>query len=310
MFNIEAFLEKYYKDDEPIILACSTGPDSMFLLYKIIKTKYAKNLVACYFNHKLRNESDEEENFLLKLWKKEWFKVEIAEGDIKKIRDDFYPSKWIEEVAREKRYEFLNAILNIYNSNKVITWHHLDDKIETFFFNLVRGSKLTWLINMKEKSWAILRPLINIQKKEIVDFLDKNKLNYKIDKTNLDTDITRNNLRHEIIPKFEKINSNYKSNIKNLISYFEELKENIDVQVEKFLQEKNYFNIEEFNSLPSLLQKEVIRHIYYISNNKSTIWLSEANISEVIKFINWKNNKTIKEIKDMKLEKDNRVIRF
>jgi tRNA(Ile)-lysidine synthase len=64
MINIEEILEKYYKPGEPIILACSTGPDSMFLLYEILKTKYAKNLVACYFNHKLRPEADIEEKFI------------------------------------------------------------------------------------------------------------------------------------------------------------------------------------------------------------------------------------------------------
>lgn len=67
MLNIEIILEKYYKLDEPIILACSTGPDSMFLLYEILKTPYKNNLVACYFNHKLRHEADEEEAFLEKL---------------------------------------------------------------------------------------------------------------------------------------------------------------------------------------------------------------------------------------------------
>jgi tRNA(Ile)-lysidine synthase TilS/MesJ len=64
MINIEEFLQKYYKFDEKIILACSTGPDSMFLLYEILKTSYKDNLVACYFNHKIRPEADEEEIFL------------------------------------------------------------------------------------------------------------------------------------------------------------------------------------------------------------------------------------------------------
>lgn len=312
MVNIEKFLEKYYKKNEPIILACSTGPDSMFILYNILKTKYAKNLVACYFNHKIRFESDSEEKFIEKLWKKHWFKVEVAEANIKEIRDELYPSKWLEEVAREKRYAFLNAILNIYKTDKVITWHHLDDKIETFFFNLVRWSKLTGLINMREKSWAILRPLLNTEKKDILEYLDKNKLEYKIDKTNFDTDITRNKLRHDIIPKFEQINSNYKNNLNNLISYLEEVKENIDKQISDFLSKFPdwEFNISEFSSLTFLLQKEIIRHIFYISNWKSTIWLSEANIAEVIRFINWKGNKTIKEIKNMKLFKDNKIIKF
>lgn len=328
MINFEKFLEKYYIIDEKIILACSTWPDSMFLLYKILETKYAKNIVACYFNHKLRKESDGEEKFLEELWKKHWFKVEIADCKIREIRDQFYPSKGLEEVAREKRYAFLNAILNIYESDKVITGHHLDDKLETFFFNLARWSKLTWLINMKEKSWVILRPLLNLEKNEILDYLEQNNLEYKIDETNFDIDIARNKLRHDIIPEFRHINSSYKKNINNLISYLEEVKVNIDIQIEEFLNEQwilvfnswkykintldinGYFYIKDYNRLSSLLQKEIIRHIFYISNWKSTIWLSEANIWEVIKFINWKNNKTVKDIKEMKLKKENEIILY
>ncbi|MDD3793944.1 MAG: tRNA lysidine(34) synthetase TilS [Candidatus Gracilibacteria bacterium] len=327
-FNINDFLERYYTEDEPIILACSTGPDSMFILYEILKTRYAKNLVACYFNHKLRKEADDEERFLEELGKKHNFKVEIAEAKIKEIRDNFYPSLGLEEVAREKRYAFLNAILNIYNTDKIITGHHLDDKIETFFFNLARGTKLTGLINMTEKSGSILRPLINLEKNEILGYLDENNLEYKIDKTNFDTDITRNKLRHDIIPQFKKINTNYKENISNLISYFEEIKDFLDKEVKDFLEEQGilifnsgkykintlsingYFYIDDFNKLTSLLQKEIIKHIYFISNGNSTIGLSEANIAEVLRFINGKNNKTVKEIKEMKLEKNNKIIIF
>jgi tRNA(Ile)-lysidine synthase len=49
-----------------------------------------------------------------------------------------YPNKSFEELAREKRYQFFDALLNIYNTDKIITAHHLDDKIETFFFNMIR----------------------------------------------------------------------------------------------------------------------------------------------------------------------------
>jgi len=65
--NIQSFLKKYYQKDEPIILACSAGPDSMFLLYQILETEYAKDVVVCYFNHKTRPGTDEEEAFLEKL---------------------------------------------------------------------------------------------------------------------------------------------------------------------------------------------------------------------------------------------------
>ena len=325
MINTNLFLQKYFSENEPIILACSSWPDSMFLLYKILETEYKKNLIVCYFNHKTRPGTDIEEKFIEKLWKKLWFKVEVAQCDFEKIKK-LYPSKSFEELAREKRYAFFNTILNIYNAKYILTAHHLDDKIETFFFNLARGSKLNGLINMTEKSNTILRPLLNLTKQEILNYLNKNKLEFKLDETNLDTNITRNFLRHEIIPKFEKINWNYKENISHTLNYFEELKKGIDEEVINFLKSSisikgspwgtkgmgynSYFEIEKFNSLTSFMQKEVIRYIYYISNNKSTIWLSEANIAEIIRFINWKNNKTIKEINWLKMFKDNKIIKY
>jgi len=326
-FQIQNFLEKYYSKDEPIILACSAGPDSMFLLYKILETGYKNNLVVCYFNHKTRIETEDEENFLEELCKKENIAFETASCDFAKIQK-LYPSKSFEELAREKRYQFFDAICNIYKTNKVLTAHHLDDKIETFFFNLVRWTKLTGLINMSEKSWGILRPLLNLEKKEILAYLDENNLKYFIDSSNLESIYSRNNLRNNIIPKFEEINSNYKQNINNLTSYFEELKEHLDKEIEEFLTEQwilifnskkykintleiyGYFYISDFNKKSSFFQKELIKHIFYVSNNNSTIWLSEANIWDILKFINWKNNKTIKEIKNLKMRKENEIIVF
>ncbi len=328
MQDLEKILEKYYWEDDPIILGCSTGPDSMYLLHKILETKYAKNLIACYFNHQLRLQSDREEAFLENLAQEKWFQVEVASADIKKIRDNYYPSKWIEEVARDKRYAFFNAVCNIYETNKVLTAHHLDDKIETFFFNLARWSKLTGLINMTEESGGIIRPLLNISKDKILEYLDDNNLEYSIDETNADTTITRNYLRHEIIPKLDKVNENYKENISNMMNYLQEVKSHLDQEIKNFLDEQAmqifnskkftintleiywYFYISDFQNLSSLLQKEIIRHCFYISNNNSTIWLSSANIDEIIRFINGKNNKTEKNIKNLKMKKENTIIIF
>lgn len=310
MLDLQSFLEKYYQSDEKIILACSTGPDSMFLLYELLKTSFKNNIVACYFNHKLRIEADEEEIFLENLGKKLGFEVEIGSADIKKIRDTLYPSISLEELAREKRYMFFSAVCEIHGTKKLMTAHHMDDKIETFFFNLARGTKLTWLINMTENYGNILRPLLALEKNQILNYLKENNWEYRIDNTNLDNEITRNHFRNEIIPKFYKVNSKFKENITNTLNYFEEIKNHLDEEVKKFLWEKWYFEINAFHNLSTLIQKETIRYIYYISNNNSTIWLSEANINEIIKFINGKNNKTIKEIKWLKMNKDGNKIYF
>lgn len=88
------------------------------------------------------------------------------------------------------------------------------------------------------------------------------------------------------------------------MKYFEEMKENLDWQVDDFLGDHDFFEVALFLSFTPLFQKEVIRTIFYRTNNNSTIGLSEWNLDEVIKFIWGPNNKTIKEIKDMKLRKD------
>lgn len=160
--------------------------------------------------------------------------MEVAECDFEKIQK-LYPSKSFEELAREKRYQFFEAVCHIYTSSYILTAHHLDDKIETFFFHLVRGSKLTGLINMTECSGNILRPLLSLQKSEIESYLKEKKLKYFIDSTNTDTDITRNKLRLDILPQFGEINTNYKGNLSNIFSYFEELKNHLDHEIISFL---------------------------------------------------------------------------
>ncbi len=301
--DIQTFLEKYYSTDEKIILACSTGADSMYLLYSILKTTYKENLVVCYFNHNTREQCKDEERFLQDLWKEHWFEVEVAECDFEKIQK-LYPSKSFEELAREKRYQFFDAVCHLYNSKNVILGHHLDDRIETMMFNMLRGSKLTGLINMTEYSWNILRPLLWLEKSEIINYLGENNLKYFEDESNASNKYTRNYMRNEVLPMFEQVHPEHKRNLQNLLSYFEDIKLHLDNEVDAFLWWEKNFSISEFNSLSPLLQKEVIREIFYRSNNNSTIGLSEWNIAEVVKFINWKNNKTKKEIHGMNLFKD------
>ena len=308
-FDILPFLEKYYDADEKIIIACSTWADSMYLLYHLIETKYKKNIVACYLNHNTREQCKDEQAFLEDLWKKESFQVEIADCDFEKIKQ-LYPNKGFEELARDKRYQFFDAVCNIYSTNKVITAHHLDDRIETYMFNMLRGSKLTGLINMTESSGWILRPLLDIQKNDIYSYLRDHSLTYFEDESNTDNSYTRNYMRNEILPHFKNVHSEHKKNLQNLFRYFEEIKFHLDSEVKEFLWEWRSFSIIMFQILSPLLQKEIIRTIYYKTNGNSTIGLSEWNIAEVIKFIGGKNNMTKKEIHNMYLFKEGDSITY
>ncbi|MBT3853501.1 hypothetical protein HOF65_06100 [bacterium] len=81
----------------------------------------------------------------------------------------------------------------------------------------------------------MLRPLLDLEKNDILSYLDNNTLEYKIDSSNKETEYSRNYIRHEILPKFDRLNKNYKKNICKTINYFEYLKQNIDEQVTDFL---------------------------------------------------------------------------
>ncbi len=307
--DIETFLKKYYQQDEALVLACSTWADSMFLLYHILQSSYKQHIVACYFNHKTRPECQQEEAFLQELGKKHHFPVEVWQCDFEKDRWNA-PSKSFEEYAREKRYQFLREVCHRYHTDKIITGHHFDDRLETYFFHMLRGTKLTWLINMQEFSGGILRPLLQIEKKDIYAYLKEHNLMYFEDSSNTSSEHTRNSLRHDILPRLESIHPEYKKNIWNLLAYFEEIKWHLDWEVMQFLWEKKHFEVTSFFKLSDFMQKEVIKHLYFVSHNASTIWLSEANIREVLRFIRGKNNKTKKEIRNMKLFKDGDTIYF
>lgn len=163
---------------------------------------------------------------------------------------------------------------------------------------------------MTERSGNILRPLLSLEKKEILSYLEEKGIEFKLDKTNTDITITRNYLRENIIPLFQGINPKFKENIENTLNYFEDLKANIDRQVQLFLIHESFFYVDEFLELTPFLQKEVIRSVYATSNHNSTIGLSEANINEVIRFIKSKGNYTKKEIKHMRLSKQNNIIKI
>ena len=274
----------------------------MFLLYKILETPYRKNLIAAYFNHNTREQCKHEEAFLLELGKKEGFQVEIWECDFEKIKK-LYPSRSFEELAREKRYQFFDALCHIHHTKKVFLAHHLDDRIETMIFNMLRGTKLTGLINMQEVSWNMYRPLLGIQKQDILTYLQTHSLPYFEDESNAKNEYTRNFIRNEISPLLSKVHPQYKKNLSNLFTYFEDMKWFIDERVDIFLGEKNDFLLKDFLQESDFLQKEILRKIYFMKNKNSTIGLSEANIAEILRFFREKRGNGIKEIHWLKLEK-------
>lgn len=181
--------------DESVVLACSGGPDSMFLLNLLYNMGIS--CVVAHVNHKVRKESDEEYLFL---------KSYCSERDIifegREITD--FVTGNFENYARNFRYSFFKEIVDKYSAKYLFTAHHGDDLMETILMRLTRGSSLKGYAGFSSISerdgYKIIRPLIYLDKDFIENYNKDNDIPYSIDYTNDLDDYTRNRYRHNVLP--------------------------------------------------------------------------------------------------------------
>lgn len=203
-----------------------------------------ENIVVAHFDHSLRGvESDNDRLFIADFCKKRNIQFKVEKMDISTFAQEEKMS--IEMAARKYRYIFLRKVAEKYRAKYILTAHHLDDRIETAMFNLIRGTKFGGIHALKEmtqslvtnhqSSITIFRPLLHIPKSDILAYAKKRSIQYREDLTNRDTAYLRNHLRHNILPEFERINPEYRRAIENFIEYTSELHEWIDEQIEKWL---------------------------------------------------------------------------
>jgi tRNA(Ile)-lysidine synthase len=267
------------KDNIPansaVVIAFSGGPDSVFLLTKLTelsKTHPLKVIVA-HFNHKLRGaESNKDEEFSKNLAKKYKLTFEKGSYDIKK----YAKSKKLnlEEAARIKRYEFLEKVRAKHNAKAILTAHHLDDNIETFLINFLRGSGIQGLKSMQIMNGFILRPLLFTPKSEILTFLKRKKIRFRIDKSNFDKSLIRNKIRHDLIPilkKFQpKLNETFLKIWENLTEINDFLDSQADLWLKKNSITKNEIKKTEFNQLHPSIKKRIFQKLYEQTNNTTS----------------------------------------
>jgi len=120
----------------------------------------------------------------------------------------------LEQAGRELRYSFFEQTALEKKLDKIALAHHLNDQAETVLFNLVRGSGMQGLLGMQPfRLPRYIRPLLNMEKTEIVSALKEEGLTYRQDKTNTNCDYARNRMRHAVMPELKKINLKAEQNI-------------------------------------------------------------------------------------------------
>ena len=289
------------ENNDNIVVGFSGGPDSVFLVEMLKKLQdFIKfKIYLVHINHLLRGEdADSDENFSFEYAKKNNLEIFIKRIPVKEIAKEV--GKTLEEVGREERYKSFSEIYEKVGATKIATAHNKDDQIETFLFRLIRGTSLQGLEGIKIKNNNVIRPISEIYKKDILEYLNKNEIQYKIDKTNFENEFTRNSIRLDLIPFIEeRYNIKFKDKIFSLIEEIRENNQNNSLNLSDYTDSKNRILLEKIKFLSNFDRKNLLG----LFLNEKNIEVNRNKIDEINSLI--KSNGT----KKIDLNKTYRIVK-
>lgn len=264
------------------LLGCSFGPDSMALFYMLISQGYKFDVAIV--NYHLRKESDFEVHSLHDYCDKNNIKLHVLD-----VKDKI--TKNIEATCRKIRYDFFATLVSSYGYESVLIAQHQDDLIETYLMQKSRQN-LPNYYGISEKSIIcgvnVIRPLLKKSKLELLEICNKNNIPYSIDKSNFDTSILRNKIRHEIVANFSKDER-------------QEILREIEIKNNEFQTIKNHLDIDRLNSVNYILSRsekeQKIALNILVKNLDESISLSKENVGEIIKLLKSKKPNIFTKIK-------------
>lgn len=241
-----------------VLIGVSGGADSIALLefFVSVKEKYDLDICVAHIEHGIRgedsvNDAEFVENYCKKLGVNFYLKTIDAPNLAKKAK------MGVEEYSRMARYDFFNTI----ECDKIATAHNLTDNIETLLFRLARGTGLKGACSIPAVRGKIIRPFIEVSSGEIRKWCNDNNIPYRVDCTNSDSAYSRNLIRLEILPLFEKLNANYQDNIENFISDVNEDYAFIDDYVKSIypkIVKNNEIDLQKLNELDLSIKKRIL----------------------------------------------------
>ena len=219
--RIEDFISRNHllEKDGKYLVALSGGADSVTLLWVLHELRY--QIEACHCNFQLRGaESDRDEQFCVQLCEQLGIPLHRIHFDTRLYAEVHKES--IELAARNLRYRYFAQLKEDVEADGICVAHHQDDTVETVLLNLIRGAGIQGLTGISAKNGDILRPLLCVDRKEILAYLEEKGQDYVTDSTNLVDDVVRNKIRLNIIPMLKEINPAASKNIAQAARHLEE----------------------------------------------------------------------------------------
>lgn len=274
--KIESIIRKdrLLKSGDRIIIGVSGGPDSLALLFILnsLKVEYGLSLCVAHLNHQLRKEAKADLMFVKNISKKLGLPFISDEVNINKLAK----KGSIEEVAREERLKFLFKAAKKFRADKIALGHTRDDQAETVLMRILRGTGLYGLRGILPKreidGFTIIRPLVEIDRNSINDYLRQIKVKPRIDSSNSEDIYFRNRIRNKLLPLLKK---DYNGNIKQILS---DMAENAGFDYDYLFNIASLsmkelgirrkgrnlmFHIDKFKKLHSAIQRMIIRSLLH-----------------------------------------------
>ncbi len=206
--------------DQGVIVGLSGGADSILLIRCLAALRYRCIAVHCNF-HLRGEESMRDEQFVREFCTK--WNIPLIVKDFDTVAYAEENRKSMELAARELRYNYFETVRKERDASCIAVAHHRDDNIETFLWNMVRGTGIRGIRGMLPKNGNIIRPLLCISRQDILDELSAMHQDYVTDSSNLQDDVTRNKIRLNILPLLRELNNGADSNIATMMENMQEV---------------------------------------------------------------------------------------
>jgi tRNA(Ile)-lysidine synthase len=270
--------------NKPIVIGLSGGPDSVYLLHWLTQHTQA-TIVAAHLDHEWRKDSYKDVQFCEQLCKD--LGVTFVSKKASELEIQVKPNGSQEEVGRKLRRYYFEQLAAEHNADAIALGHHADDQLETFFIRLIRGSTTHGLACMKERDGLYWRPLLNIKKSEVLEWLKEHKKEYLQDPTNESDKYLRNRIRSKIVPAFKASDDRSEHNFARTLTHIQKaeqfLQDHTKTTYEQLLDEKKELNLTQFFTLDAYLQKRVLQ--YWLAQEKVTHTLTDSYLEEMLRFL-------------------------
>ena len=246
--KIRTYIEKHglLRLDDTVIVGLSGGADSVALLHILTKLNYS--CIAAHCNFHLRgDESKQDEVFARQTASS--LQIPFYKKDFDTIGYANRKHISVEMAARELRYEWFEELRITHHAQAVSVAHHQDDSVETVLLNLIRGTGIRGLTGIDPKRDSIIRPLLEITRQEILEWLHQQNLTYRTDSSNFSDEYTRNFIRLQLLPMMESLNPSVRETITRTAGHLSDIEtiymDYIEKERKRLMDESQRINIAE-----------------------------------------------------------------